>query len=71
MTHPLLALCCNGPMLAQTGRELLENLFAFLMVAGNAYAELVTLDDAPRELFALRPDRMAVVPSSAGWPESL
>jgi HK97 family phage portal protein len=58
------------PNASQTGRELLENLFAYLMVSGNAYAELVTLDDAPRELFALRPDRMQVVPSRAGWPEA-
>lgn len=68
-SHPLLQLLAR-PNAAQTGRELFENLFAYLMVAGNAYAELVTLDDAPRELFALRPDRMAVVPSKAGWPES-
>ena len=67
--HPLLQLLAR-PNAAQTGRELFENLYAFLMVAGNAYAELVTLDQTPRELFALRPDRMAVVPSKAGWPES-
>lgn len=68
-SHPLISLL-SRPNAAQTGRELFENLYAFLMVAGNAYAELVTLDDAPRELFALRPDRMAVVPSKVGWPES-
>ncbi len=67
--HPLLQLLAR-PNAAQTERELFENLYAFLMVAGNAYAELVTLDQTPRELFALRPDRMAVVPSKAGWPES-
>jgi HK97 family phage portal protein len=67
-THPFVSLL-KRPNAAQTGRELFENLFAYLMVAGNAYAELVALDDAPRELFALRPDRMAVVPSKAGWPE--
>ena len=66
--HPLLSLL-QRPNAMQTGREWLESLFTFLMVAGNAYAELVTLDDAPRELFALRPDRMMVVPSRAGWPE--
>jgi HK97 family phage portal protein len=67
--HPLLKLL-QRPNAGQTGRELLEHLFAFLMVAGNAYAELVTLDDTPRELFSLRPDRMMVVPSKAGWPEA-
>jgi HK97 family phage portal protein len=68
-THSLLSLL-QRPNAGQTGRELLESLFAFLMVSGNAYAELVTLDERPRELFALRPDRMAVVPSRAGWPEA-
>jgi HK97 family phage portal protein len=68
-THPLLTVL-QRPNTMQTGRELFENLFAYLMVAGNAYAELVTLDDKPRELFALRPDRMAVVPSRGGWPEA-
>jgi HK97 family phage portal protein len=66
--HPLLTLL-QRPNQSQTGREFLESLFAFLMVAGNAYAELVPLDDAPRELHALRPDRIQVVPSRAGWPE--
>jgi HK97 family phage portal protein len=68
-THALASLL-SRPNVAQTGRELFENLYAYLMVAGNAYAELVTLENTPRELFALRPDRMAVVPSKAGWPES-
>jgi HK97 family phage portal protein len=67
--HPVLKLL-QRPNQAQTGRELLESLFAYLLVAGNAYAELVTLDEQPRELFALRPDRMMVVPSKAGWPEA-
>lgn len=68
-THPLKTLLA-APNPSQTGRELLEHLYAHLMVAGNAYAELVTLDGTPREIFALRPDRMAVVPSRQGWPEA-
>jgi HK97 family phage portal protein len=67
--HPLKSLLAR-PNPQQTGQELLENIYAYLMVAGNAYAEMVTLDGAPRELFALRPDRMAVVPSRSGWPEA-
>ncbi len=58
------------PNPAQTGRELLECLYANLMVAGNAYAELVTLEGVPKEVFSLRPDRVAVVPSRSGWPEA-
>jgi HK97 family phage portal protein len=67
--HPLMGVL-QRPNQVQTGREFLEGLVSHLLVAGNAYAELVTLDDAPRELFALRPDRMMVVPSKAGWPEA-
>jgi HK97 family phage portal protein len=67
--HPLLALL-HRPNAMQTGREFLESLFAHVMVAGNAYAELVNLQEQPRELYVLRPDRMQVVPSGAGWPEA-
>ena len=68
-THPLKMLL-KRPNPMQSGRELMETLFAQLMVAGNAYAELVTLDGIPREIYALRADRMTVAPSRQGWPES-
>ena len=67
--HPVKTLLAR-PNPGQSGTDLLESLYAYLMVAGNAYAELVSLDDAPRELFALRPDRMKVIPSASGWPEA-
>jgi len=38
------------------------------MVSGNAYVEAVSVDASPRELYALRPDRMRVVPGPDGWP---
>ena len=59
--HPVVQLL-SRPNPSQSGRDLLDQLYAFLMVAGNAYAELVVLDGAPREMFALRPDRMSIVP---------
>jgi HK97 family phage portal protein len=68
-THALKVLLAR-PNPAQSGRDLLDQLFSQLLLAGNAYAELVLLDGSPRELFALRPDRMAVVPSRFGWPEA-
>jgi HK97 family phage portal protein len=68
-THPLKSLL-QRPNPMQSGRELLETLHAQLLVAGNAYAELVTLDGAPREIYVLRSDRMTVVPSRQGWPEA-
>ena len=56
------------PNPAQSGVSLLETVYGHLMVAGNAYLEVVALDGRPRELFALRPDRMKVVAGADGWP---
>jgi HK97 family phage portal protein len=66
--HPLRALL-DRPNPMQTGREWIETLVSQLLVAGNAYAEMVTVDGALRELHALRPDRIKVVPGREGWPE--
>ena len=52
------------------GAAFLETLIGHLLVAGNAYAEAASIDNAPRELHALRPDRMKVVPGGDGWPEA-
>ncbi len=53
----------------QSGAELFESFYGFLQTAGNAYLEAVSLDGAPRELFALRPDRMKARLGARGWPE--
>ena len=45
-------------------------LYGFLMVAGNAYVEKVEIDGVPRELYALRPDRVKAIASANGWPEA-
>ena len=65
--HPLLTLL-KMPNAHQSGADLLEALYGHLLVAGNAYAEAVVVDGAVRELYALRPDRMSVVPDASGWP---
>jgi HK97 family phage portal protein len=65
--HPLAALLAE-PNRRQSGSVFLETLYAQLLVAGNAYVEAVCLDDVPRELHALRPDRVRVVPGADGWP---
>ncbi|MGL4242664.1 MAG: phage portal protein [Beijerinckiaceae bacterium] len=54
----------------QAGQALLEAVFLHLAIAGNAYIECVALDGSPRELHALRPDRMRVAPGVSGWPEA-
>lgn len=53
----------------QGAPELFETLYGYLLTAGNAYLEAAELDGAPRELYALRPDRMKVKPGGRGWPE--
>jgi HK97 family phage portal protein len=68
-SHPLKQLLAR-PNPAQTGRELIENMLSFLLVAGNSYTEVSTLDGTPRELVALRPDRVKVVAGANGWPEA-
>ncbi len=67
--HPLKDLLAR-PNPAQSGRELMENMVGFLLVAGNSYIEASTLAGIPRELVALRPDRVKVVAGSRGWPEA-
>ncbi len=67
--HPLLDLIAR-PNPRQEGAAFLESLYAYLLLAGNAYVEAVVIDGALRELYALRPDRMRVVPGADGWPEA-
>ncbi|ABD08184.1 Phage portal protein, HK97 [Rhodopseudomonas palustris HaA2] len=64
--HPLAQLIAR-PNPRQDGAALFETLVAHLLLAGNAYVEAVALGDAVHELYALRPDRMKVVPGPDGW----
>ena len=51
------------------GQSLLETLAAQLLLQGNGFVQV--LKDArglPVELFALRPERVTVIPDEAGWP---
>ncbi|MEL6452030.1 MAG: phage portal protein [Pseudomonadota bacterium] len=66
--HPLLALI-KRPNPGQGRAELLEALYAQLLLSGNAYVEAVAGESgAPLELHVLRSDRMSVVPGADGWP---
>jgi HK97 family phage portal protein len=67
--HPLLDLITR-PNPRETRADLFEAVTGYLLVAGNSYVELVAVADRPRELYALRPDRMKVVPGREGWPEA-
>jgi HK97 family phage portal protein len=66
-THPALALLAR-PNPRQSGAELFEALFAYLLTAGNAFLEAVPVEGEIRGLYGLRPDRMKVVPGRDGWP---
>ena len=66
--HPILSLITR-PNPGQGRAELLEALFAQLLLSGNAYVEAVAGESgAPLELHVLRSDRMSVVPGADGWP---
>ncbi len=66
--HPLLELLAR-PNPAQGRAELLEALYAQLMLSGNGYVEAVGGETGlPLELHVLRSDRMSVVPGADGWP---
>lgn len=67
--HPLLDLL-SRPNPRLRGPDLLEAVCGHMLVAGNAYLEVVSLDGMPREIHVLRPDRMKVVPGADGWPEA-
>lgn len=67
-SHPLAQLL-RRPNPEQTGVELLENFYGHLQVSGNAFLEAASFgEEAPAELYVLRPDRMSVIPGADGWP---
>lgn len=66
--HPLAKLL-RRPNPLQSGTELFEALYGFFLIAGNAYLENVSMaGQLPRELWALRPDRMTIIPGSHSMP---
>jgi len=65
--HPLAALLAR-PNPEQGGPDLMEAFFGALQVSGNGYLEAA--GEGPGELYALRPDRMKVIPGRQGWPDA-
>jgi len=52
----------------QSKQEFIENLVAFYLLSGNSYIEKNGPNTgAPKELFALRPDRMKVIPDKMNF----
>jgi HK97 family phage portal protein len=75
--HPLLDLLAR-PNPRQDGAAFLDSVASHLLLSGNAYIEAVGMPGnlagegatQVRELYALRPDRMKVVPGPDGWPQA-
>lgn len=65
--HPLLTML-KRPNAMQSGSEFFQCVFGFYSIAGNAYIERTMTGSTPRELYALRPDRMRVMPGKFGMP---
>ncbi len=68
-THPLLQLL-SAPNPNQGGAEFMEDWYGYLQISGNSYLEAVSVAGEVKELYALRPDRMKVVPGPNGWPQA-
>ncbi len=68
--HPLLRLL-ERPNQRQAGASFLEALYGHLLLAGNAYVELIEAGEGARELHLLRPDRVTVLTDASGWPSAL
>jgi HK97 family phage portal protein len=67
--HPLLDLLARPNAMA-CGPDLFEDWYGYLLIAGNAYMEAVSVGGAVRELHVLRPDRMKVIAGADGWPDA-
>jgi len=66
VSDPALAGLIAGP---GSGRSLLEDLATHVLLHGNGYVQVIK-DGAgqPVDLFALRPDRITLMPGHDGWP---
>lgn len=64
--HPLLDLI-KYPNTRQSKSTFLETVVGYLMLSGNSYVNVVCdLAGDPSELYALRPDRVTIIPSKDG-----
>ena len=56
---------------ASAGQGLIETLACHLLLHGNGYVQVMAgADGMPAELFALRPERVAIRQRAEGWPEA-
>ncbi|ETO16228.1 phage portal protein, HK97 family [Reticulomyxa filosa] len=66
--HRILDLLKN-PNPSYSGKELLESIYTYRLISGNAYILAVgPKNDLPKEIFALRPDRVMVIAGESYLP---
>jgi HK97 family phage portal protein len=64
--HPILRLL-NRPNPFSAGAEFFENIYAYKLISGNAFIQMVAQENSPpKELHILRPDRVSIVPDDLG-----
>lgn len=69
--HPLLTLL-HMPSPLQAGSAFVEAALSYLLLSGNSYLECVVgRDQKPAELYALRPDRVQIIPGTSGVPQAI
>ncbi len=68
-SHPVLDLL-GKPNFRQSGQEFMEALFAHLAISGNAFIKQVSIENTPRELHLLRPDKVNILTDGDGWPNA-
>lgn len=66
--HAMLDLI-NRPNPLQSRSEFLQSVIGYYQISGNAYIEKLIVGSVPKELYALRSDRMNVMPSETGMPK--
>lgn len=64
--HPAVQLLMR-PNPTLSGPELIEQLFTLLLIGGNAYLEIIEIDEGRFQAYALRPDRVQPVLDRDGW----
>ncbi|CAN1509271.1 COG4695 Phage-related protein [Rhabdaerophilaceae bacterium] len=66
-SHPVERLL-ERPNPRESGIDLFDQVYMHLLLFGNAYLHRISDEREPRELYALRPDRVNVVTGANGWP---
>lgn len=65
--HPWIELF-NHPQPNHTGADFFTEIYTSLLLSGNAFLRVIKVNNKPRELYCLRPDRVMIVPGEGHLP---